>query len=342
MSVDPYQRYAGEAQRRIRVEPRTDPLERAAIDEAKARFNISDVALRYAPGGRLKRAGREHATLCLFHKERSPSMRLNDALGIFYCFGCGKSGDIVDIVQHFEGLDFLGAMEWLGLAKLPPVDPAKRAQAAEDDRVARLENIAQAQAFWRDGVSIDDTPAEVYLAARGIHSVPAAFRFAMVPSWRDPETGEWGKPRPCLMGACQNGAAEVVGIQRIFFRKDDPTLGKAACKLSLGQVRGGAIRLGPHAPRLTITEGPEDGLSIWQDNPARPVWVALGTSMMPFIELPPDVTEVIIAGQNDEPGRVAAAAAGEGLAARGLSVGFAWPDARFKDWNDWTRGIAAK
>lgn len=39
---------------------------------------------------------------CLFHDERTPSMKLyNDH---FYCFGCGKHGDVTDMVGELFGL----------------------------------------------------------------------------------------------------------------------------------------------------------------------------------------------------------------------------------------------
>lgn len=31
----------------------------------------------------------------------------------FHCFGCGASGDVIDLVMQFEGLDFMSAVEKL-------------------------------------------------------------------------------------------------------------------------------------------------------------------------------------------------------------------------------------
>lgn len=39
---------------------------------------------------------------CLFHVERTPSMKLYDYN--FYCFGCGKHGDVTDMVGELFGL----------------------------------------------------------------------------------------------------------------------------------------------------------------------------------------------------------------------------------------------
>lgn len=56
--------------------------------------------------------GHDHKALCLWHTERSPSMHIYDD-GHFYCFACGKHGDVIDIVMEKEKVDFKGAVKWL-------------------------------------------------------------------------------------------------------------------------------------------------------------------------------------------------------------------------------------
>ena len=55
---------------------------------------------------------------CPFHADRTPSMKLNE--DYFYCFGCGATGDVIDLVAR--------------LFHLPPAEAAKR--LAEDFGVA--------------------------------------------------------------------------------------------------------------------------------------------------------------------------------------------------------------
>jgi hypothetical protein len=53
---------------------------------------------------------------CPFHKERSPSMHLyrnKEGAQIYYCFGCGATGDIIDFVMKTEGCDFITAVKKL-------------------------------------------------------------------------------------------------------------------------------------------------------------------------------------------------------------------------------------
>lgn len=47
---------------------------------------------------------------CPFHVEKTPSMKLYRGQGGFYCFGCGKNGDIITFVQLLFNIDFKTAL----------------------------------------------------------------------------------------------------------------------------------------------------------------------------------------------------------------------------------------
>ena len=53
-------------------------------------------------------------SVCLWHSEKTPSLSFNDELGIFKCFGCDKSGDVITLYQEVKGVDFKTAVEALG------------------------------------------------------------------------------------------------------------------------------------------------------------------------------------------------------------------------------------
>ncbi len=95
------------------------------IQEVKARVDIVAVVSRYV---KLKKAGRNYTGLCPFHGEKTPSFNVNPSLGIFKCFGCGKSGDAIKFVQEIEHLEFPQALEKLaeevGITLQKNEDPA--------------------------------------------------------------------------------------------------------------------------------------------------------------------------------------------------------------------------
>src|SRR5215210_6890084 len=61
----------------------------------------------------LRRSGVRWTGLCPFHDEKTPSFSVNPADKLFYCFGCGKGGDVISFVRETEQLDFAQAVEWL-------------------------------------------------------------------------------------------------------------------------------------------------------------------------------------------------------------------------------------
>ena len=50
-------------------------------------------------------------TCCPFHKDRHPSLKLNE--DYFFCFGCGASGDVIDFTARLFGISLKDATEKL-------------------------------------------------------------------------------------------------------------------------------------------------------------------------------------------------------------------------------------
>lgn len=315
-----------------RRDPGADAAFRRAVDELKARVPISAVVGRSVA---LKKAGHEWKGLCPFHSEKTPSFTVVDAAEFAHCFGCGWHGDIFKFVMDTRNIGFRAAFQALADDDLPTWTAPERTKAQAEYRLEQLKDEEAARRFFADAVPVAGTPAEVYLRARGIVAeMPGTVRFGEVPAWRDKDTGDWGPPRPALICGAQDLTGAFVGIQRIFFERDDPTLGKAWRKLSLGTCRGAALRLGPAEATVIVPEAPEDGMSIMQEGPGHPVWIGFGTSMMPLIEFPSIVRKVIIARQNNTAGRVACNKAAIAFADRGLEVAHVSPPPEFDDWND--------
>lgn len=78
------------------------------IEEIKNKLDIVEIVSAYV---KLKQAGRNSFGLCPFHSEKTPSFSVNRELGIYKCFGCGESGDVISFIQKVEGLDFTDALK---------------------------------------------------------------------------------------------------------------------------------------------------------------------------------------------------------------------------------------
>jgi DNA primase len=126
----------------------------------------SRTELRRAGSGRLE-------GLCPFHDERTPSFGIDPGQKLYHCFGCGVGGDVFKFVQETEGLDFVGAMEYLADrygVTLEPVaeDPGAAERRKRADRLHEL--LDRTAGFYERYLwaSEEAAPAREYLAARGL------------------------------------------------------------------------------------------------------------------------------------------------------------------------------
>ena len=71
------------------------------IEELTRRVDIVDLVGSYV---QLKRKGRLYSGLCPFHSEKTPSFYVYPDTQSFYCFGCGATGDAVDLTAKLFGI----------------------------------------------------------------------------------------------------------------------------------------------------------------------------------------------------------------------------------------------
>jgi DNA primase len=81
-----------------------------AIDRLKARVSIVAIIAQYLP---LSRSGHTFVGRCCFHGDRTPSLVVYPATQSFYCFGCGRGGDVLRFLMAAEGLGFAEALKVL-------------------------------------------------------------------------------------------------------------------------------------------------------------------------------------------------------------------------------------
>ena len=62
---------------------------------------------------KLTKKGNDYWCCCPFHKEKTPSFKINDNLGSFYCFGCGAKGDLFTLYTDLYNYSFQDAVKEL-------------------------------------------------------------------------------------------------------------------------------------------------------------------------------------------------------------------------------------
>ena len=123
---------------------------------------------------RLKKTGKDFSGLCPFHEEKTPSFTVSPIKQIFYCFGCGKGGDVFNFVMDMEKSAFPEAVrtvaEKCGIAIPRPRERSPEERQENQQRSALVEMHREAQAFFTKQISgtLEGKAARAYLEDRGL------------------------------------------------------------------------------------------------------------------------------------------------------------------------------
>jgi DNA primase len=129
----------------------------------------------------LEKRGKNYFGLCPFHREKTPSFSVEAGKQIFYCFGCGKGGNVFQFISLAEKLDFMEAVRLLAeRAKimLPESDDPKEEERAKLKQTVLNINLLAARFFNEALKSGQGETAAAYLRKREI-SENTARRFGL-------------------------------------------------------------------------------------------------------------------------------------------------------------------
>ncbi len=251
--------------------------------------------------------------------------------GVWQCRVSGLGGDAIALAQHIDGTDFLAACEAVIGRAQPARDdrprPAQRPQPVEpyDDASARA-NRERALRLWSE-CGTEATPVDLYLASRGLRrdaGTDRALRYHASCPMRDDEGDRvFGPAMVCAMRSiaecfryitCEgldadelDGPRFITAIHRTGITIDGRKRFKT--RQMLGPTRGSAIMFDDvcsvlEANSVVIAEGVETALSMrtlgWW-----PVWALGSAGAIAAFEPIPNVSKLIIAGENDAASRAA-------------------------------------
>jgi DNA primase len=280
-----------------------------SVAEVKATADIVDVVSARTS---LRRASSSRFTgRCPFHEERTPSFSVDPVDKLYYCFGCGKGGDVVRFVQETENLDFAGAIEWLAerfRVNLEYEESSPQADAARRRRERLTALLGQAASYFERVLWETDVAAPVrdYLAGRGLGEESAKeFRLGLsrgqglVAKAREsgftPEEiraaglanqrgNDYFPFR--LMFPLADARGRIVGFQARRLRDDDPLRGKYVNTPESELFKKGNVLYGLHLARPAIAkqdraivvEGNTDVIALRQAG-VEPVVASMGTAL---------------------------------------------------------------
>jgi DNA primase len=260
----------------------------------------------------LRRASGERFTgRCPFHEERTPSFSVNPVKKLYYCFGCGKGGDVVSFVREIEGLEFVDAVEWLADRFRVPLEYEEASPRVEAERRRRERLYAlleQTTTYFERLLWEGEHGADVraYLAGRGLgEEIAREFRLGLSPgrglAAKARERGFSADelrgaglttvrggdyfPRRLMFPLC-DARGRVVGFQARKLAEDDPLRGKYVNSPEGDLFHKGSVVYGLHLAqsavakqdRAAVVEGNTDVIALRQAG-FEPVVASMGTAL---------------------------------------------------------------
>jgi len=122
---------------------------------------------------KLDRKGRVFWGLCPFHKEKSPSFKVENERRTYHCFGCGAGGDAFKWLTETEGMSFPEAVQKLaGEAGIELPAWSVEDEARETRKKSLYEIIELAAQFFEDQLhrARAGDEARTYLQSRGLEA----------------------------------------------------------------------------------------------------------------------------------------------------------------------------
>ena len=281
----------------------------SSVEAVRAAADIVEIVSGRTP---LKRSGARLTGLCPFHDERTPSFSVNPGKGLYHCFGCGAGGDAVTFVRDTEGVDFVGAIEWLAQRFNVPLEYEEASPQVEAGRRRRerLFAVLDAAASFYERYLWDSQAAEVaraYLDGRGLRQeICREYRLGLAPRGATlaRKASERGFTREELSRAglvnrrgndffqgrllfpIADARGRIVGFQARKLRDDDPLQAKYVNSPEGELFRRGDLLYGldrartaiAREERALIVEGNTDVLALRQAG-LGPVVASMGTAL---------------------------------------------------------------
>jgi len=132
------------------------------IEKIKQKLDIVELISSYI---KVDKSGKNFKACCPFHNEKTPSFYISPERGTFYCFGCGKKGDVFSFVESFEGVDFVSALKLLADKAGVILSNTKFGDRSEKDKGIKI--LEEATIFFESNI-LKNENAKKYLKDRGV------------------------------------------------------------------------------------------------------------------------------------------------------------------------------
>jgi len=217
-----------------------------------------------------------------------------------------QHGDLLDLIREREGLtSFRDTLDEARRFLRAPRETTTERRVRNSEA---CDTIAFARKIWAASQPIIGTKAEAYLRARKItadlSNAPLRYHPALI--YRESRNSP-SRKLPALVAAVTDNSGAITGIHRTFL---DPVRNAkanvASPRRALGAILGNGVRFGVVEEFAIIGEGIETVLSLKTAFRHLPMVAALSAAHLAAWRPPSTQRRLVIAADNDEPGRNAA------------------------------------
>ncbi len=138
------------------------------VEEIRLSNDIVDVVSQYV---KLERKGKHMFGLCPFHREKTASFSVTESKQMYYCYSCGKGGNVINFIKDIENLDFIDAVEFLAARvgiEIPDTVSDKDVKLSSLKKEVKELNVYAGRFFYDNLLSEDGKSARKYLKDRGL------------------------------------------------------------------------------------------------------------------------------------------------------------------------------
>jgi DNA primase catalytic core len=355
-----------------------DIFDTAMKDNLKSSVDIISLFAHF--GVELKKVGKSYVGSCPWHKDDTPSLSVDKSKGLYNCFGCGESGDVFTLVEKMKGLAFTEAVTYLqnftnmsldlskskdqGIMKaaqnagrvIPPLDTTVSPSLEERDRTEAV-SLNTVKEYYIKSLQ-NSREALAYLKKRGIPAeLVNRFGIGYSNGTLKEKVGEAGfrslqsqgifteKKYELMSGCITVPLTDEEGRVLSFYGRKIDDSGKMPSHRYLSGDHKAVFNEKAFGLQgeLVLAESVIDALSLISMG-VQNVSCIYGTNGLTKLHIAKlhkyGVQKVILALDNDEPGKKAAEKCSEILINEGFTEVSIWPvglgpsGAEAKDWNE--------
>ena len=139
------------------------------ISDIKQNLSILEVLQHYS-----LKPNKNNLLLCPFHKDKTPSLQLYPKTSTYNCFGCGKTGDVIQFIQDYEKTDKHSAI-MKATTLINPYTPQsnnivmkqkENTDTPKPDELSRIAILTKAFNSFVRGAKYDSPQSKEYLESR--------------------------------------------------------------------------------------------------------------------------------------------------------------------------------